>query len=99
MAKHKPVCYFLMDNGCIKEQNEFFERTREGKKSNLTTLFIREKVENTTVNKIRVDGRAIVNLVPHFLLGKIGKFDTDLRHHNMVLSNYEGKTKQTIKVI
>lgn len=24
MAKHKPVCYFVMNNGCIEEKNAFF---------------------------------------------------------------------------
>lgn len=51
------------------------------------------------MNKILVDGGAVVNLMPHFLLVKIGKFDIDLRHHNMVFSNYEGKTGQTTGVI
>lgn len=57
------------------------------------------KVKNTIVYKILVDDGATVNLMPHFLLAKIGKYDTDLRPHNMVLSNYEGKTGQTIGVI
>ena len=51
------------------------------------------------MNKILVDEGATINLMPIFLLGKIGKFDTDLRPHNMVLSNYEGKTGQTIGLI
>lgn len=68
-------------------------------KSHLKPVFIRVKVEKATVNKILVDGRPAVNLMPHFLLGKIGKFDIDLRPHNMVLSNYDGKTCQTMGVI
>lgn len=99
MAIHMPICYFVMNNGCIEEHNTFFERTREGMKSLLKPLFIREKVEKETVNKILVDGGEAVNLMPHFLLEKIGKFDTDLRPHNMVLSNYKGKTRQTMVVI
>lgn len=68
-------------------------------KSHLKPLFIRENEDNTIVNKILVDGGAVVNLMPHFLLGKIGKFDTDLRPHNKVLSNYNGKIGQTMGVI
>ena len=86
------MCYFVMDNSCIEEHNSFFERPHEGMKSHLKLLFIRTKVDTTTVNKILVDRGAAVNLIPHYLLGKIGKFDTDLRRHNMVLTNYEGKT-------
>lgn len=91
MARHKPVCYFVMNTDCIKEKNIFFERLDEGMKSQLKPLFIRAKVENTIVNKILVDGGVVVNLLPNFLLRKIGKYDIDLRLHNMVLSNYEGK--------
>src|SRR4051812_16763398 len=32
-----------------------------------------------------------VNLMPQYMLKRIGMFDTDIRPHNMVLSNYEGK--------
>lgn len=92
MAKHKSMCYFVMDNGCIEEHNAFFESPHKGMKSHMKPLFIRAKIENTTVNKILVDGGTSVNFMPHFLLGKIGKFDTNLRPHNMILSNYEGKT-------
>lgn len=51
------------------------------------------------VNKILIDGGATVNLMPHFLLEKIGKFNTNLRPQNMVLSNYKGNTCQTMGVI
>lgn len=30
MARHKLVCYFVMKNGCIQEQNSFFERPVRG---------------------------------------------------------------------
>lgn len=99
LGKHKPICYFFMDNGCIEEQNAFFERPHEGMKNHLRPLFIMAKLENTTVKKILVDGGAAVNLMPHFLPEKIGKYDTDLWPHNMVLSSYEGNTGQTMGVI
>lgn len=44
MANHKPMCYFVMNNGCIEEKNVFFERPCEGMKSHLKPLFI-AKVE------------------------------------------------------
>lgn len=68
-------------------------------KNHLNPFFIRSKVENTTVNTILVDGGAMVNLIPHFLLEKIGKYDSDLRPHNMVMSNYERKTLTPMGVI
>lgn len=99
MAKQKHVCYFVINNGCIEDQNAFFERQDEGIKNHLKPLFIRSKVKNTTVNKILIDGRVVVNLIPHFLLRKIGKYDTDMRTHNMVLSNYKDKIGHTLGVI
>lgn len=98
-AKHKPMCNFMMNNGCIEEKNAFFERPGEGMKSHLKPLFIRDKVDNTIVNKILVYGGIAFNLMPHFLLRKIGKYDTDMRPHNMVLSNYEANTGHTMGVI
>src|SRR4051812_17345161 len=37
--------------------------------------------------------------MPPFMLKKLGMFDTDVKPHNMVLSNYEGKKGQTLGVI
>lgn len=88
-----------MDNECIKEKNAFFERLHVGMKNHIKPIFIWAKVKNTTINKILVDGGAAVNLMPHFMLEKIGKYDTDLRPHNRVLSNYEWKNGQTMGVI
>lgn len=67
----------------------FFKRPHEGMKIHLKPLFISAKV----------DRGETINLMPDFLLGKIGKFDTDLRLYNTVLSNYEGKIIQTMRVI
>lgn len=27
MARHRPVCYYVMKNSCVKEKNAFFEMT------------------------------------------------------------------------
>lgn len=68
-------------------------------KIHLNPLFIRAKIENIGTNKVLVDGGATVNLVPRSIMHKISKADTDLRPHNMVLSNYEGKIGTTMRVI
>lgn len=44
MAAHKPVCYYVMNNGCVEEQNSFFERPDEAIKSHLKPLFITRKI-------------------------------------------------------
>lgn len=99
MSAHKPVCYYVMNNGCIEEKNAFFERPDEAIQSHLKPLFITRKIEDVPINKILVDCGAMVNLMPHHMLRKIGKYDTDAKPHNMVLSNYEGKVGTTLGVI
>lgn len=87
MVAHKPVCYYMMNNGCMKEQNAFFERPDEAMKSHFKPLFITGKIEDVLINKILVDCGATVNLILYHMLRKIGKYDTDAKPHNMVLSN------------
>ncbi|XP_050918666.1 uncharacterized protein LOC127136113 [Lathyrus oleraceus] len=95
----KPLCYYIMNIGIVEEQKATFERPSPGMMYHLKPLFIRAKVDGITVNKVFVDGGATINLMPHTLFKKMGKGDEDLRQHNMVLSNYEGKTNNIIGVI
>lgn len=90
LFEHKPVCYYVMNNGCVEEQNSVLENTYMGMKSHLKPLFIKAKVDNFCVNKVQVDSGTTVNLMPQSMLIRIGKFDKNLWPHNMVLSNYEG---------
>ena len=99
MAKHKPVCYYILNNGAVEEQNAFFERPDGAMRNHLKPLYIRAKIEDTGINKVLMDGGAAVNLMPHYMLKRIGMFDTDIKPHNMVLSNYEGKIGHTLGVI
>ena len=99
MADPKPVCYYVMNNGCVEEQLAYFEKPDFQMKSHLKPLFIRAKVENVGINKVLIDGGAAVNLMPRSMLYKIGKHDTDLSAHNIVLSNYEGKTGYSLGAI
>ncbi|XP_050877173.1 uncharacterized protein LOC127080930 [Lathyrus oleraceus] len=99
MAKYKPVCYYIMNNGCVEKQNAFFERPNESMKVHLKPMFIRGEVENVGVNNILVDDGAAMNLMSYYMLKRLGKDDTDTKPHNMVLSNYEGKFGTTLRVI
>src|SRR4051812_10750769 len=90
MDKHRPMCYYVLNNGVVEEQNAFFERPDQGMRNHLKPLYIRAKIENVGINKVLVDGGAAVNLMPQYMLKRIGMFDTDIRPHNMVLSNYLG---------
>ena len=77
--------------GCDDEQKTIFKKSNGSMKGHLKPLLIQAKVNDIRVNKVLVDGDVDVNLMPWSLLMKIGKFDTDLKPHNIVLSNYEGK--------
>lgn len=65
----------------------------------LKPLYIRAKVEGVGVNKVLIDCRACINVMPHSLLKRIDMYDTDLESNNMVLFNYEGKTSRLFGVI
>jgi len=60
-------------------------------KGHLKPLFIQGNVDDVGVNKVLVDGVAAVNLMPQSFLKMIGKCGTDLKPHNIVMSNYKGK--------
>ena len=77
MDGHNLFLFYVMNDGCIKEQNVVFEKLDMGKKSHLKPLFIKVKVNNVALK-----------LMPHSFIKMIGKFDTKIRPHNMVHSNY-----------
>lgn len=68
-------------------------------KQHLKSRFIWAKVNGVGINKVLIDLATEINLMPHSSLRKIGKYEIDLRPHNMVMSNYEGKTSKYLKVI
>jgi hypothetical protein len=64
MVVHKPMCYYIMNNGCVEVQHAMFEIPNYHMKSHLKPLFIEAKVNKIGVNKVLVDGGAVVNLLP-----------------------------------
>jgi len=99
MANHKPLCYYVMDNGCVENQHAVFEKPDFQMRHHLKPLFIHAKVNGVGVNKVLVDGGATVNLLPQSFLKKIGIADSDLKPHNVVLSNYEGTSDHSLGVV
>jgi len=77
MANHKPLCYYVMNDGCVENQHAIFEKPDYTMNHHLKPLFIQAKINGVSVNKVLVDGGATVNLLPQSLLGKIGLVDTD----------------------
>jgi len=99
MTAHKPKCYYVMDNGCVEGHKAMFERPDHHMQHQLTPLFIHAKINDVGINKVLVDGGAVVNLLPHFLLKKIGLSEYDLKPHNVVLCNYEGKSGSSFGIV
>lgn len=69
-ANQKPLCYYVMNNGVVKEHHAIFERPNTYIMYHLKLLFTKEKVDNIGVNKQFVDGGVTVNPIPHYLLKK-----------------------------
>ena len=83
----------LVQHGCGDEQKAVFEKSNGSMKGHLKPLFIQAKVDDIRVNKVLVNGGVAINLMSQSLLKKIGKCDTYLKPHNIVMSNYEGKAR------
>lgn len=99
IENHKPLSYYVMNNGCVEKDNSVFDRPNEGMKQHLKSLFIWAKVDGVGVNKVLVDGGAVINVMPNSLLRRTGKKGTDLRLHNMILCDYKGKMSNVLGVI
>ena len=96
MEEYKPMYYFVTNDGSEGNRKAIFEQLDDSMKNHLKPLLIQAKVDEIGVNKLLVDGGATVNLMPQSLLKRIGKTDKDLKPHNVILSNYEGKAGHSI---
>lgn len=96
IENHKPICYHIMNNGCLEEEKFIFDRPNEEMKQHIKPLFIWAKVDGVCVNKVLVDEGDTIYLMSKSQLRRIGKTYTNLRPHNMVLSDYEGKTSKAL---
>src|ERR1044072_2113111 len=94
-----PICYYVRNEGEVIETDAVFKRPTETMKSHLKPLYIWAKVEDMGINKVLIDGGAAINLMPYTLLKKIGKSISELKPHNMVLSDFEGKTTKSLGMI
>jgi len=99
MANHKPLCYYVMNNGCVENQHAIFEKPDYHMNYHLKPLFIQAKINGVGVNKVLVDGSATVNLLPQSFLSKTGLVDSDLKPHNVVLTNYVGTTGNSLGAV
>jgi len=99
MAHYKPLCYYVMNNGCVENQHVVFEKPEFLMAHHLNPLFIQAKINGVGINKVLIDGGATVNLFPQSILTKIGLCDTYLKPHNVVLNNYEGTSGHSLGAV
>lgn len=99
MATHKPLCYCVMHNGSINKDKSVFERPDMLMHQHLKALYIMAQIGGVRFKIILIDCVSLINVMPHSLLMRIGKYDTNLKSNNMILSNYEGKTSRPLSVI
>ena len=62
MVVYKAMCYYVMNCGCVKDQQAMFKRPDHHMQSHLKSLFIQLKINNIGVNKMFVDSGTAVNL-------------------------------------
>lgn len=77
-----PLCYYVMQKGAVEDERAIFQRPSDEMKSHLKPLFVWAKVEEKGVNKVLVDGGVAINLMPKFMLKKLGKTEADLIPHD-----------------
>ncbi|KEH19815.1 hypothetical protein MTR_8g468860 [Medicago truncatula] len=46
MTVHKPLCYYVMDNGCVEGEQAMFKKPNHHMKSHLKPMFIQAKINN-----------------------------------------------------
>nr|KYP48747.1 Transposon Ty3-G Gag-Pol polyprotein [Cajanus cajan] len=61
-------------------------------KGHLKPLLLTLMIEGHEVNKVLVDGGAAVNILPRTMLKRFGKSTADLKPHNILISDYAGKS-------
>nr|KYP70906.1 hypothetical protein KK1_010146 [Cajanus cajan] len=75
-----------------KFNSAVFDSPTEEMKGHLKPLLLTLMIEGQEVNKVLVDGGAAVNILPKTMLKRLGKSLTDLKPHNIMISDYAGKS-------
>jgi len=91
MEEYRPMCYFVTNDGSKSNWKAIFEQPDDSMKNHLKPFFVQAKVDEIGINKVLVDGGDVVSLMSESLLKRIGKTDKDLKPHNVIMLNYEGK--------
>nr|KYP38587.1 hypothetical protein KK1_040155 [Cajanus cajan] len=77
-----------------KFNSAVFDSPTPEMKDHLKPLLLTLMIEGIEVNKVLVDGGAAINILPQTLLKRFGKTLADLKPHNILISDYAGKSSQ-----
>nr|KYP40039.1 hypothetical protein KK1_038621 [Cajanus cajan] len=75
-----------------KFNSAVFDSPTKEMKGHLKPLLLTLMIEGHEVNKVLVDGGAAVNILPRTMLKRFGKSMADLKPHNILISDYAGKS-------
>ncbi|XP_020205366.1 uncharacterized protein LOC109790594 [Cajanus cajan] len=71
-----------------------FDSPTQEMKDHLKPLLLTLMIEGVEVNKVLVDGGSAINILPQTMLKRFGKTLADLKPHNILISDYAGKSSQ-----
>nr|KYP31505.1 hypothetical protein KK1_048142 [Cajanus cajan] len=63
-------------------------------KAHLKPLLLTLMIKGHKVNKVLVNGGVVINILPRTMLKRFGKILVDLKPHNILISDYAGKSSQ-----
>ena len=63
---------------------------KSGLKLNIRPLYIKAHVNGKPINRILIDGEAVLNIIPYSMVKKLGKSRKDLKETNMTMFNFTG---------
>lgn len=77
-----------------------FEAPSDCMKTHLKPMFIQIKIDGCIlVNKVLVDDRAVVKLMPKVVMERLRKTDEDLILHNLLITHFNGKSSKSKGII
>ncbi|RYR59322.1 hypothetical protein Ahy_A05g025191 [Arachis hypogaea] len=74
----------------LEDELGYFQKPTEKQKSHLRPLHFTAFMSGICVNKVLVDGGAMISLLPERMLTKVGKHFDDLVPTNILVTDYSG---------
>ena len=76
-----------------------FEKPKEKSYKHLKGLYLKGFINGKPVNRMLVDTGAAVNLMPYFVLRRLGRSSADLIKTNVMLNDFNGQPSEAMGVL